>query len=83
MAKPIQKKQKMDHFNKGYSPEEYQQALKHDNTPHRYEDLKALADQYGKQVYVFLTLNNRLAIAFDLADANKKFIGHKGELYIP
>lgn len=73
-----------DEFQRtGEYPEDYQQALKHDNTPHLYEDLKALADQHGKQVYVFPTLNNRLAIAVDLKDADKKFIGHKGELYIP
>ena len=47
----------------------------------KYAELKELADKHGKQVYIYPTLNNRLAIAKGIDRANKQFTGHKAELY--
>ena len=51
--------------------------------PKSYEELKALADLHGKQVYVCPTLYNKLFVANNDEDANRKYMGHKAERYIP
>lgn len=74
VADPNSKRQKKK-ANKKKIDEEY------GYSPERYAMLKTVADKYGKDVYIYPTLNNRLAIAKDQQNADKKFTGHKAVLY--